>query len=298
MLIVHRKLSVFATSVLHYSIPEYGFEGKDFPGISITGGHCELKCKHCFATILRRMKWAETPTKLVKLGEELAHKGIKGILISGGSNHKGEVEFEEFSSAIRKLKDLGLKIFMHTGIVDDKRARMLRDIGIDMVLYEIPTSNGVIREIFNLRNRTIGDYYKGLMSLIEHKVPVAPHLVVGLDRNIDNEINMINTVSNIGCNAFVMVIFTPLSGTPLEKASPPSIDRVLTVMSYARRKIHAPLSLGCMRPRSEPYRIVERKAVDLEFDGIAFPSLEALDYAKTKRELRFFNECCAAIAFY
>jgi len=295
---MHHQLSVFATSILHYSIPEYEFEGRDFPSISITGGHCELKCKHCFATILQRMKWAETPARLIKLGEELARSGVKGILISGGSNNRGEVKFEKFSTAIKRLKDLGLKIFMHTGIVDDERARMLKDIGIDMVLYEIPTSNGVIREILNLRDRTIDDYYKGLMSLIEHKVPVAPHLVVGLDHDVDNEINVINVVSDIGCDAFVIVIFTPLAGTPLEKSSPPSICRALTVMSYARRKIHAPLSLGCMRPRSESYRIVEREAIDLEFDGMAFPSPDALNYAKEKCELRFFNECCAAIAFY
>jgi len=290
-------IHVFATSVIKYSLPEYGIEGKDFPAVSITGSKCKLMCKHCYARILERMKPAETPEKLLKLGRKFREKGLKGLLVSGGSDEEGRVPFEDFLDAIRELKKMGLRVFIHSGLVDEKRAKLLKKAGVDMVLYDVVSSEEAIRRVLNL-NHSPRDYWRGLKYLVDCGVPVAPHIVVGLNEGKPSgEFKSVDVVASTGCSALVIVVFTPYPGTPLENAQPPPVDYVLKVMEYARRKVSAPMSLGCMKPRQ--FREIEYKAVDLGFDGIAFPSEDALNYIVSKdMKFKVHYECCASIAFY
>ncbi|RLF00114.1 MAG: hypothetical protein DRJ63_03430 [Thermoprotei archaeon] len=290
-------IHVFATSMIHYLIPVYNVEGKDFPAVSITGSKCKLMCKHCYARILQRMKPTETPSELVEFGRKIRERGYRGLLVSGGSDEKGRVPFEDYVDAIKELKKIGLKVFIHTGLVDEQRAKLLKKAGVDMVLYDIVSSQEAIRKILNL-NCSPKDYWKGLKHLVEHKVPVAPHIVVGLNEGKPSEeLKSVNIVASTGCNALVIVVFTPYPGTPLENAQPPPVNYILKVMEYARRKISAPMSLGCMRPRQ--IREIEYKAVDLGFNGIAFPSQDALNYITSKNiKYEIHYECCASIAYH
>lgn len=52
-----------------------------------------------------------------------------------------------------------------------------------------------------------------------------------------------------------------------------------------------------MRPRSSNYKIIERKAIELRFDGIAFPSLETIEYMKMYGiNMEIIHSCCAELA--
>ena len=56
-----------------------------FPPITVTGFECELDCKHCHKHYLKHMIPIKTPEELVKVCEKLHRKGVKGVLLSGGS---------------------------------------------------------------------------------------------------------------------------------------------------------------------------------------------------------------------
>jgi len=49
------------------------------------------------------------------------------------------VPFKHFVDALKYVKSLGLKVFIHTGIVDEYRAQLLKDAGVDMVLIDAIT---------------------------------------------------------------------------------------------------------------------------------------------------------------
>ncbi len=169
---------VFATSQIRYHVPEYGIVGRDFPALSITGSYCALKCRHCYGRILERMIPAPTPERLVEVCRRLAEEGARGVLISGGSNPAGEVPFEPFAETLKEIKRMGLKVYMHTGIVDEERARLLKECGVDMVLYDVVSSDRTAVEIMGLEGAS--RFLEGLRALLEAGVEVAPHVVVGL----------------------------------------------------------------------------------------------------------------------
>lgn len=288
---------VFMTSGSGYPTHEYGVKGRGFPALSITGSWCALGCKHCHGKILERMISVTDPKRLIPMVKRLKKLGVTGILISGGSNYHGEVPFEPFVGAIRKAKELKLKVYMHTGLVDERRAQLLKEVDVDMVLYDVVGSRETIRGILNL-SATPDDFYRGLRYLVDYDVRVAPHVVIGLNGgSLRGEREAIDAIGRIGGDAAVVVVFTPYPGTPLGKAPPPPVKGVLKMMKYFREKLEIPISLGCMRPRSRDYKAIERMAIDLGYEGIALPSKRALNYmAEGGEAIVAIPECCASVA--
>ncbi len=57
-----------------------------------------------------------------------------------------------------------------------------------------------------------------------------------------------------------------------------------------------PLVLGCMRPKGEIRKEIDVLALKAGVDAIAFPSEEAIEYAKKKgNKINFSSYCCAQI---
>ena len=167
----------------------------------------------------------------------------------GGSTDRGEVPFEPFRCAIQELKRLGLRIFMHVGLVNERRARILSEIGPDMVLYDVVLSEPAIKDVLNLDAPRIA-FVEGLRLLREYGVRVAPHVVIGINRGrVESEYEALDLIVREDPEALILVVFTPYPGTPLGTIDPPKVKEVLKVLRYARSVYSGPLALGCMRSR-------------------------------------------------
>jgi len=292
-------LIVFVTSNIHYEVPELGIYGKDFPSISLTGSKCELMCKHCYGKLLNNMLHVEGPNKLVGLTRELKDSGITGVLLSGGCDRFGRVPFEKYLRVIKYLKDLGLKVFIHSGVVDDVRARMLRDSGVDAVLIDLVVHEGSVKEVIGLQD--FNAYLRTYEILKDYGLTVIPHIVIGLYKGLpSNEFKAIDVLYKNPPKAAVFVVFTPYPGTPYESLNPPKPQYVLDVLKYGRERLNGiPLTIGCMRPRSEDYLSIELRAIELGFNGIAFPTTQTLHYLVERGvKFRVVHECCASIYEY
>ncbi|MCS7139470.1 MAG: radical SAM protein [Candidatus Nezhaarchaeota archaeon] len=292
-------LFVFATSSMHYEVPDLGIRGVDFPCVSITGRQCKLMCLHCYGKLLNNMIPVSDPNDLKSLADDLKKIGGNGVLISGGCDEEGRVPFEGYLDAIKHLKELGLKVFIHTGVVDDFRAKLLEQVGVDAVLVDCVVSEAAIRGVIGLND--VEAYVRSLRILTKHKLNVVPHVVIGINRGMpSDEFKAIDLLSELRPKAVVFVIFTPYPDTPLELASPPQPNYVIEVLKYSRFKLaDVPVTLGCMRPRSPEYLQVEIMAIELGFNGVAFPSIEALDYiVRNGLKFKVVNECCASIFSY
>ncbi|MEM4519857.1 MAG: radical SAM protein [Sulfolobales archaeon] len=292
-------LKVFATSNIHYAVPELGIYGRDFPSISLTGRVCGLMCKHCHGRLLENMLSVESPDELRRLGMRLKAEGISGVLISGGCDSFGRIPFEHYMDSIKYLKDLGMKVFMHSGLVDEMRACMIKELGIDAVLIDFVVHEGAVKEVLGLSD--VNAYVESVKTLIRFDIPVIPHVIVGLYRGLPSkEFEAIDMLYDLRPKAAVFVIFTPYPGTPLESSTPPSPNYVIDVLRYSRLRLEdMSLSLGCMRPRGEDFVGVEVEVVKLGFEGISFPSVTTLNYL-VENGIRFevINECCASVYKY
>ncbi|HIE32378.1 MAG TPA: hypothetical protein EYP67_08420 [Methanosarcinales archaeon] len=261
------RLSAFSDEILFFNEP--------FTPISITGMNCELNCRHCEKHYLKHMLDG-SHGRLRTAAEKLARDGRSGILLSGGSKLDGSVPTYELSDAIRQIKDdTHLLISAHTGIVTRKQAESLA-VWLDMALVDCIGSDRTINEILGLLN-TVNDYENTLKHLSEASIPIAPHIIVGLDNGaIDGELRALEVVRRYDPDAVVIVVFIPTKGTYSADATPPELDDVAAVITSARQMFpQTPLSLSCVRPGGRYRLMLDECAILCGIDRIAVPSRSA-----------------------
>jgi len=247
---------------------------------------------------LNTMHPAATPEKLIEVCKELKERGATGCLISGGCLPNGSVPLNKFTDAIGQIKrELGLTVFVHTGIVDFETARALKKARVDAALIDIIGSDETIREIYNM-NVTVKDYEKSLEAFEKAGLVFVPHVIVGLDYGkLKGEMNALEMVSKHDPSALVIIAFMPIHGTKMQNTQPPKPLETAKVLATARLMLPAtPLVLGCMRPRGTNRTETDILAIKAGVNAIAFPVEEAIEYAETHNyEATFSPVCCAQI---
>jgi uncharacterized radical SAM superfamily protein len=293
-----KTIHFYAPSFMYYRTSHYRSSPTAFPTISVTGKGCALKCKHCGGIVLDTMYPAETPEELFELCRHLKRKGASGCLISGGCLPNGSVPLDEFIDAISKVKhELGLTIFVHTGIISLDTARKLRRANVDAALIDIIGSDETIKEIYNL-NVTVDDYESSLKALHEAGIAFVPHLIVGLHYGeLKGEWHALKMIQRYAPSAIVIISFMPIKGTEMASHLPPTPAETAKVIATARLMFpKTPLVLGCMRPKGKHGTKTDVLALKAGVDAIAFPSEEAIEYAESGRfAVSFSSLCCSQI---
>jgi len=268
----------------------------DFPTISITGDSCALQCKHCSRHYLRRMAPCTTPEDLVKRCSDLASRGVRGLLLSGGYNSEGYVPFEPFLDAIARVKrDTGLFISAHTGIVPDRLAGELGRAGVDLADFDLIGDDETIRLVLGM-DRTVEDYRRALMALDKSLPYVVPHICVGLHAGkLRGEIRALDIASEVKPQVLVLLALMPTAGTAFADAESPSPADLGRVAAEARLRFpDSQIALGCMRPRGRRRAEMELAALRSGVDRIEMPLERTIDEAvKLGLSVKRLNACCS-----
>ncbi len=295
-----RRILFFVPNLRHFETGEVrSKESPSFVAISVTGTACSLMCDHCRAGILKSMLSATSADSLKRLLTRLAAGGCTGVLITGGSSADGSVPLEPFEDAMKFAKEeLGLKVAVHTGLVSKETASSLKRAKVDVAMTDIIGSPETLRRVCHLR-REPSAYYESLYNLADAGVPLSPHVVVGMDYGlIRGEQKALDIIASIPVDSVVLVVLRPLQGTPMESVPLPPMHAIRELFTHARGEIaRAPVLLGCMRPAGSYGRNIEAMAVDLGFDGMAYPSDGVVSYASQKGYSTDVRHVCCSMIF-
>lgn len=299
--VFHNKtenIRFYAPSFIHYKNKYFHSYHDFFPSISITGSSCALKCKHCNGKVLDGMIQVMTPKSLYELCVKLKNKGAAGCLISGGCLPDGSVPLDNFIEIIAKIKrDLGLTVIVHTGIIQLSTAKRLKAAGVDAALIDIIGSDKTIREIYNL-DLSVEDYRQSLDAFKESKIPIVPHLLVGLHYGkLKGELEALKMISKYSPSAVITIAFMPIHGTLMENVIPTEPEDIARILVIAKLLMpETPIVLGCMRPKAEHRKKTDLLAVKAGVNAIAFPVEEAIQLAKSMSlKISFSSLCCSQI---
>jgi uncharacterized radical SAM superfamily protein len=288
----------YAPSFMHYKTSHYRSSPTQFPTVSVTGTACALNCKHCGGRVLETMHPANTPEKLFEFAVKLKQNGASGCLVSGGCLPDGSVPLKQFIPAIEKIKrELGLTVFVHTGIIDAATAAALKTARVDAALIDIIGSDETIKKVCNL-NVTVKDYAHSLNVLQEAGLNFVPHVIVGLhDGKLKGELDALKMVASVKPSAIVVIAFMPIHGTAMANVKPPQPAEIAKVTATARLMFpETPLVLGCVRPKGKHRAKTDVLALKAGVDAIAFPDEEAIKYAEAQGyAFSFSSYCCAQI---
>ena len=294
------RIYFFAPSLKRYDISEFrARQNAFFVPISITGSVCQLSCDHCRGKILEGMLSAQDPRSLWTLGKKLTERGCRGLLITGGSLKDGRVPLMKFMPTIGRLKsELGLKIAVHTGLVDEGLADELARAEIDVAMMDIIGSEETIGSVCHL-STPLSHFENTLEMLIERGIRVSPHVVIGLHwGKIIGEKRALGMISSYDVYSLVLVILTPLHNTPMEGISLPRLKEVGELFAEARSHFpYIPILLGCARPLGRYKDEVEQLALHMGLNGIAFPGEKVVRLARRAGLKPIFSQYCCSLIF-
>jgi hypothetical protein len=294
------EIYFYAPGLKRYQTSEFrSGESPRFVPISITGRDCALQCEHCKGKLLEAM-FSPGEDGLFELCRRLAGRGIRGILLSGGSDSQGRVPLLKYIRDIRRIREeLSLQVVVHTGLVDRELAQALREAEIDGAMLDIIGAEETIREVCHLE-ATVEDYRKSLAYLTQWGIPTMPHIVLGLHYGeLRGERRALELISRYPVTALVLVVLTPLEGTAMESVPPLEASQIRAFFQESRRLLpETPLLLGCARPGGRQWRLLDRLAIDSGFNGIAYPAEGTVKYARSRGLTpRFYHTCCALLNF-
>lgn len=290
-------INFYTPTFKSYATSEIAGCGKNaWPAVSITGGECKLACDHCQAKILEPMIPARTPDELWRVVNERIAAGAHGMLLSGGSNHRNEVEYGPFYPTIRRVKNEfpGFRIAMHTALVDADIARHMEDSGVDVAMMDVIGSQDTIAQVYHLK-RSVADFERSLQCLTATSMKVVPHIVLGLHYGrMLGEWNALEIVTRHVPDALVLVVVMPFYAATARPYATPEARTVGRFFMDAREALpEIPLLLGCARPAGSVKARIDAYAVMAGLDGIAHPADGMVELAtRLGREVRVTPACC------
>ena len=273
----------------------YGRIRGRYPAISITGDRCELQCEHCRGKLLAPMLKADSPHDLIRISKRLSANGAKGILLTGGSNRTGRLPWERYVQAIGTIsRQTPLFMSAHTGFPDARSCRRIQKAGVKQGLIDVMGDAQTAREIYHLNG--MDPVFNALEAIRGSGLQLVPHIVAGLDHGrISAEYAALDIVRRFRPDSLVIVVLTPLEGTPMARVTPPSPIEIARLIATARLMMpEIPISLGCERPRNRQGWEMERLAIRAGATRMAVWSDPAL--LETKRlglRARFRLTCCS-----
>lgn len=297
------EIFFFAPTIKRYETEEFTQSCNScyFMPVSITGAGCELNCEHCGRKILKAMKATTTPKALFDYAKEIAKRGAKGMLISGGSTKDGVVPIRPFLPTIARIKqEFGFKIVAHLGILNEETVKEIKDSdGIDTAMMDIVGSNDTLRQVYHLNDVTCKDFENSLQLLCEYEINTVPHVVIGLHYGkIVGEYQALKIISNYKIESLVLVGLLPQAGTKMANVTPPPPDEIGEVFKQARCIFpKTPVLLGCQRPLGKHKLKTEILALKSGLNGIAYPSKGIVTFAKVIGLKPQFSQMCCSLIF-
>ncbi|MBI5956779.1 MAG: radical SAM protein [Chloroflexi bacterium] len=289
------RLKLAVPGARHYEVEGFRNTPHRFVGVSLTGRACALRCEHCRGELLAAMHPATTPGALRALADELVAKGCRGLLLSGGANSQGQVPVDGYFEAIAYVKEKGLKVIVHTGLLDTAAARGLKDAGVDQALLDVIGDAKTIKQVRHL-HKTPADYAASLAAAKGAGLNVVPHVVIGLHfGQVRGELTALSLIREVGADVIVLVALNPLPGTPMQASPPPTPQVVGRLVALARLlNPRTPVALGCARPSGPAGAALERIAVEAGATALAYPGEGAIAHAQSLGlEIEFDEVCCS-----
>lgn len=297
------------SDVIHFYTPTFksfqtseisGCGKRAWPAVSITAGDCKLQCDHCKARLLESMIPARTPEALWRAVNGMIVNGARGMLLTGGSNHRNEVEYDRYYATIRRIKDEfpDFRIALHTALVDADMACCMEESGIDVAMMDVIGAQETVTQVYHLR-RNVEDFERSLEVLVATRMKVVPHIVIGLHYGrLLGEWKALEMIYQHRPDALVLVVVMPFYAPAKRPFETPDADAVGRFFLDARARVpdDLPLLLGCARPPGVTKVQIDTYAVFAGLNGIAHPSDGIVELAaRLERHVQVTPACCSIV---
>jgi biotin synthase len=205
--------------------------------VNAKSGVCPENCRFCAqsahystdAPVYPLLSAGEIVEKAREARDQGAH--CFGIVTSGTSIGSDK-EWEEIYKAIEGINRLGIKPCASLGMLDEKRARALKEAGLFRYHHNLETARSFFSGIC-----TTHEYDEDIDTNLAAKkagLSVCCGGIIGLGENMKQRMELALTLKEIGVDSVPINILNPIAGTPLEGAPALTPLEILTTVAIFR----------------------------------------------------------------
>ncbi|RLG30090.1 radical SAM protein, partial [Methanosarcinales archaeon] len=211
---------------------------------------------------------------------------------------KGRLPWEQYGETIKKITGVTpLFLSAHTGFIEPPAAKSLKQAGVIQALIDVMGDEETATRVYHLSG--LEQVHRSLEGIKKSGLDLIPHIVAGLYYgNIRAEYEALEIIRRYRPKALVIVVLTPLKGTPMFHVSPPSPLEIGRLIARARLTMpEMPISLGCERPRNRDGWVMEKLAIRAGANRMAVWSDSAVQEAKNRGLRPRFQATCCSLSF-
>ncbi|MGA1979807.1 MAG: biotin synthase BioB [Sedimentisphaerales bacterium] len=205
--------------------------------LNARSGLCPEDCKFCAQSARHH---ADVPTYPLKGEKEIIEAAQKakaigaekfGIVTSG--NRLTDREVNVVAQAISEIKDrIGIAVCASLGAMEKSQLQLLKEAGLSRYHHNIETSRRFYPHIVS--THSFDERVNTINSAKQVGLEVCSGGIIGMGETWQDRIDMAYTLKDLDVDSVPLNILIPIMGTPLEFATPLSVDDAIRTICIFR----------------------------------------------------------------
>jgi biotin synthase len=207
---------------------------------NVQNGACPEDCGYC-----GQSKDSDAPIQPYKLksvddivaeAASAQQRGAYRFCMALSGRGPDDRDISHISDAIRRIKAMGMRTCLSTGILDDAKAQQLRAAGLDRLNHNLNTSRRHYPDICT--THTYDDRMATLKAARDAGIGLCSGLIVGMDETLEDLLDVAFALRDMRAESIPVNFLLPIEGNrinnPLSMGQPLEPQYVLRVLSMMR----------------------------------------------------------------
>ena len=201
-------------------------------------GKCSEDCKFCAQSSRYHTGLKDTypllgTEELLKEAKYNADRGVLRYSIVTSGRCLSDREVERLCDSIRRIKEeTDIRICVSPGLLREEQFRRLKEAGADRVHCNLESSERYFPQVCT--THTYEEKTAAIQAAERAGLSVCSGGILGLGESMEDRIDMVLTVRNLGVRSIPVNVLNPIPGTPYEKNPVLSGEEILRCTAVFR----------------------------------------------------------------
>ncbi|GFO86286.1 biotin synthase BioB [Anaerostipes butyraticus] len=201
-------------------------------------GKCSEDCKFCAQSSRYHTGLKDTypllgTEELLKEAKYNADRGVLRYSIVTSGRCLSDREVEQLCDSIRRIKEeTDIRICVSPGLLREEQFRRLKEAGADRVHCNLESSERYFPQVCT--THTYEEKTAAIQAAERAGLSVCSGGILGLGESMEDRIDMVLTVRNLGVRSIPVNVLNPIPGTPYEKNPVLSGEEILRCTAVFR----------------------------------------------------------------
>ena len=201
-------------------------------------GKCSEDCKFCAQSSRYHTGLKDTypllgTEELLKEAKYNADRGVLRYSIVTSGRCLSDREVEQLCDSIRRIKEeTYIRICVSPGLLREEQFRRLKEAGADRVHCNLESSERYFPQVCT--THTYEEKTAAIQAAERAGLSVCSGGILGLGESLEDRIDMVLTVRNLGVRSIPVNVLNPIPGTPYEKNPVLSGEEILRCTAVFR----------------------------------------------------------------